>query len=158
VTSAIAVAGPIEVADQLIDLLAPLLAEQRRRWAERCQARGLSVVGFQTLSLLQEREAMPMSRLADELDVAPPNASAIVGRLAERGLVERIADPTDRRIVRVRLTDQGRGLLDEIEEARLERLRRLIGSLDPIQQRRLLRSVRDLVAATRSLGPFPETT
>jgi DNA-binding MarR family transcriptional regulator len=156
VTSATAV-GTTEVADRLIDTLIPLLAEQRRRWAERCQARGLSVVGFQTLSLLQERQAMPMSRLADELDVAPPNASAIVGRLAERGLVERVADPTDRRIVRVRLTDQGRGLLDEIEEARLERLRRLIGALDPTQQRRLLRSVRDLVEATRSLTPFPET-
>ena len=155
-TSATAV-GTTEVADRLIDTLIPLLAEQRRRWAERCQARGLSVVGFQTLSLLQERQAMPMSRLADELDVAPPNASAIVGRLAERGLVERVADPTDRRIVRVRLTDQGRGLLDEIEEARLERLRRLIGALDPTQQRRLLRSVRDLVEATRSLTPFPET-
>jgi 5'-methylthioadenosine phosphorylase len=98
-----------------------------------------------------------MSRLADELDVAPPNASAIIGRLAERGLVERVADPADRRIVRVRLTAQGRGLLDEIEEARLERLRRVIGALDPIQQRRLLRSVSDLVAATRSLGPPPET-
>ena len=153
---AIAVAGPTEVADRLIDILVPLLAEQRRRWAERCQAHGLSVVGFLTLSLLQDREPMPMSRLADELDVAPPNASAIIGRLAERGLVERIADPADRRIVRVRLPFR-RALLDELEARAWSASAAWAARSIPFSSR-LLPLRRDLVAATQALGASPETT
>lgn len=143
--------GP-DIADQLIDALAPLLAQQRRNWAERCQAQGLSVVGFHALALLEEGGPMPMSRLADELDVALPNATGIVGRLAERGLVERGTDPEDRRVVRVGLSAGGRELLNEMEAARIDRLRRLVATMDATQQRRLLRSVGDLVAAVRALG------
>jgi DNA-binding MarR family transcriptional regulator len=141
-----------EIADQLIEAIAPLLAQQRRKWAERCQAHGLSIVGFHALALLEEAGPMPMSHLADELDVSLPNASGIIGRLAERGLVARSADPDDRRVVRVDLSTDGRALLGEMETARIERLRRLIGALDEQRQRRLLASVRDLVAAVETLG------
>jgi DNA-binding MarR family transcriptional regulator len=145
-----------DIADQLIELIAPLLAQQRRKWAERCQAHGLSVVGFHALALLEGTGPMPMSRLAEELDVALPNASGIVGRLAERGLVDRSADPDDRRVVRVGLSTGGRALLGEMEAARVERLRRLVGVLDERSQRRLLESVRDLVSAVDTLGTTTE--
>jgi DNA-binding MarR family transcriptional regulator len=143
-------------AAEIIDALAPLLARQRRRWAARCQAHGLSIVGFQVLALLEEHEAMPMSRLAEELDVALPNATGIVGRMAERGFVERAHDETDRRMVLVSLTDDGRRLIAEMETERRERMTSLIAEMDPTQQRRLLRTVKDLHAAARRLAATEE--
>jgi DNA-binding MarR family transcriptional regulator len=93
-----------------------------------------------------------MSRLAEDLGVALPNATGIVDRLCERGLVERMPDAADRRVVRVCLTDAGRQLVDEMEAGRRERLRRLFGALTPAQQRRLALALRDLAGAAATLA------
>ena len=145
-------------ASQIIEALAPLLAHHRRRWAARCQAYGLSIIGFQVLALLEMHGAIPMSRLAEELDVALPNATGIIKRMAERGLVERAHDDEDRRVVRVDLTDEGRTLIGEMEAGRRQRMTALIGALDASQQRRLLQAVRDLHAAARTLEQHEEPT
>ena len=95
--------GPT-LASELLDELLPLLAQQRHAWAARCHAQGLSMSHFQVLSALELEGPVPMSRLADLLGVALPNATGIVGRMEERGLVERAHDETDRRVVLARLT------------------------------------------------------
>ena len=135
------------VSDDLIDAIAPLLAQQRRKWAERCHAHGLSLMGAHVLALLEMHGPTPMSRLADDLGVALPNATGIIGRLAERGIVDREHADADRRVVLVSLTENGRHLIGEMEEARRGRIRRLVDELDPEQQERLLHAVRDLRAA-----------
>jgi DNA-binding MarR family transcriptional regulator len=134
-------------AGEIIEALAPLLAQHRQRWAARCQAHGLSIVGFQVLALLEMHGGMPMTRLADELGVALPNATGIVGRLVERGIVARADDASDRRRVVVTLTDAGRRVIAEMEEGRRERMSRLLSQLTDEQQQRLLQSVKDLHAA-----------
>jgi DNA-binding MarR family transcriptional regulator len=158
VTTADQAASDTETASEIIDTLAPLLAHHRRRWAARCQAHGLSIIGFQVLALLEMHDAMPMSRLAEELDVALPNATGIVKRMAERGLVERTHDEEDRRVVRVGLTEGGRQLIGEMEAGRRKRMTALIGALDAREQRRLLQAVRDLHAAARTLEQHEEPT
>jgi DNA-binding MarR family transcriptional regulator len=138
-------------APEIIDALAPLLAHHRRSWAARCQARGLSMTGFQVLSLLEMDGALPMSHLAEKIGVALPNATGIVSRMAERGIVERTNDTSDRRVVLVGLTDQGRRLIGEMESVRRDRMTRLFAALDATQQERLLQTVRDLRAAATGL-------
>ncbi|HUF07001.1 MAG TPA: MarR family transcriptional regulator [Candidatus Binatia bacterium] len=139
-------------ADEIVEALAPLLAQQRERWAARCQEHGLSIIGFHVLALLEMHGGVAMSRLAEELDVALPNATGIVGRMADRGLVERTHDEADRRVVRVSLTDASRRLIDEMEAGRRDRMKRLVRTLDERQQRRLLHAVHDLRAAADRLG------
>jgi len=138
-------------AGEIVQALAPLLAQHRHRWAARCQAHGLSIVGFQVLALLEMHGGMPMTRLADELGVALPNATGIVGRLVERGIVARSDDAQDRRRVVVTLTDDGHGLIGEMEEGRRERMSRLFSEMTDDQQQRLLQSVKDLHAAAMRL-------
>ena len=146
--------SPTTVADDLIDALAPLLAQQRQKWAERCHAHGLSLMGAHALALLEMHGPMPMSRLADDLGVALPNATGIVNRLAERGIIDRGHADEDRRVVLVSLNEAGRELIGEMEEARRGRIRRLVEQLDREQQERLLQAVRDLrAAATRVDNP-----
>ena len=145
-------------ADEIIEALAPLLAHQRRSWGARCQAHGLSITGFQVLALLEIHGQMPMSRLADELGVALPNATGIVSRMIERGVVARTHDERDRRVVLATLTEEGRQLIEEMEAARRARMMRLIATLDEAQQERLLHAVRDLHAATLRLRAQDATT
>jgi DNA-binding MarR family transcriptional regulator len=48
------------------------------------------------------------NRLADIADVSPTTTLRWIQRLEEAGLVSKMSSPTDRRIVRVRLTERGR--------------------------------------------------
>lgn len=61
-----------------------------------------------------ERHAASMSHLAAALHVTLPTVTGIVDRLVEHGFVRREEDPSDRRLVVVRLTPAGGDLLDRL--------------------------------------------
>jgi DNA-binding MarR family transcriptional regulator len=65
-------------------------------------------------------EGVTMRTLADELQCDPANATGLVDRLEERGLIERRLDPQDRRVRRVCLTLSGRRTRERVEECFLQ--------------------------------------
>lgn len=86
------------------------------------------------------------SRLARRLQVTAPTMTRTVDSLVERGLVERRADPNDRRTTGLILTDAGRALVDRYQAVIDTRLHELTGRLSPAQQERLLVATGDLTA------------
>jgi len=58
-------------------------------------------------------------------------------RLADRGLIERIPDPHDRRSLLVQLTAEGLDLINRAVEAHLANEQRLIASLSSEQREQL---------------------
>ena len=62
----------------------------------------MSMTHMHVMWLLQHHGDLSMSRLAELLDVSLSNATGIVDRMEERGLVERVRVPDDRRVVLVR--------------------------------------------------------
>jgi len=68
--------------------------------------------------------------LARHLGVGLATVSGIVDRLVAQGLVARAEDPTDRRIRRVELTDEGGALMARLRDAGVDHLRRLMNRLD----------------------------
>ena len=81
-------------------------------------------------------EPKPMSRIADVLQCDNSAVTWITDRLEEKGLVERQADPKDRRVKLLALTDEGRRVRDEIE-SRLAEPPPEIRALSDSEQRRL---------------------
>jgi DNA-binding MarR family transcriptional regulator len=134
-------------ADQIIDLIAPLVGHQRHKWAAQCQAYGLSMLHFQVLAILDADGPTPMSRLAEQLDVGLSNATGIVGRLEERGVVVRVHDETDRRMVLAQLTPDGVEMLRQVEVTRLGNMRQLVEMMSPDEQQTVLDALRLLAAA-----------
>jgi DNA-binding MarR family transcriptional regulator len=90
---------------------------------------GISMTHFHVLTLLRYHDAMPMNRLADALGASMPSTTGIVDRMEERGLVERVRVPDDRRIVLVRPTPAGLDLVDEAELIGSDVFRRALGRL-----------------------------
>jgi DNA-binding MarR family transcriptional regulator len=72
---------------------------------------------------------LSMAGLADRLRLERSSLTGLVDRAHRRGLVERVADGADRRIVRVALTDAGR---DAAARFHTEVSRRLGGLLDEL--------------------------
>lgn len=123
------------------------MARQRHQWAWLCHEHGLSITHLQVITALEAEGALPMSRLAELLDVGLSNATGIIGRMEERGIVERTHDVGDRRVVLAQLTQRGRALISEIEAGRILYLSQLLETMSPDEQANLLAAVRNVVAA-----------
>jgi DNA-binding MarR family transcriptional regulator len=108
---------------------------------------GVSMTHMHVLWMLQHHGDLSMSRMAELLDVSFSSATGIVDRMEERGLVERVRVPDDRRVVLVRISDGGARALDEIEAVRLDRLQAILSHLDGAQLARLAGSFDDMRAA-----------
>ncbi|WP_052702868.1 MarR family winged helix-turn-helix transcriptional regulator [Paenibacillus beijingensis] len=74
-------------------------------------------------------EGMKASDLSQYLRVTSPTVTQQVNVLEARGLLERAADPADRRVVRIRLTEEGLRLTGIAEQAVHENTRSLIAHL-----------------------------
>jgi len=116
--------------DEVLEGLAPMMAYQRRSMMRMWQDRSLSKLNLHVLMLLDHHGPLPMSRLAALVDVSVSNMTGIVDRLEEHGMVERVRDDRDRRLVVVRATPIGVSRCEEVEGLRRAHLRRLIGTLD----------------------------
>lgn len=71
-------------------------------------------------------------------------------RLAEAGLIERVADPNDRRGTRVKLTRRGKTTIDRLLPVHLSNEEQLLAPLSPKQQRTLDDLLRALLANLES--------
>jgi DNA-binding MarR family transcriptional regulator len=115
---------------------------------------GVSMTHMHVMWLLQHHGDLPMSRMADLLDVSFSNATGIVDRMEERGLVERVRVPDDRRVVLVRIAAGGTTALDEIEAVKQDRLQAILGHLDRAQLDRLASALDDIRGAVvAEFGP-----
>ena len=140
------------ITQQVVDELRPVLTHQRHKWAAAWHASGLTMIHFQLLSILDAEGPTAMSRLADAIGAGFSNVTGIVGRLEERGLVTRVHDDADRRIVLAQLTDAGAETLREVEEVRLAHLRALIETMSPDEQRTVLAAARLMTAARQHIA------
>lgn len=59
-------------------------------------------------------EGVKMRTFAERIGASTPYATGIVDRLIKLGLVERLPEPNDRRVVIVHLTDEGRSFLERL--------------------------------------------
>ena len=127
------------------------LSHGRRHMARHWCRQDLSIAHVHALTLLADGP-LSMTRLAEALGVSLPNATGIVGRMAERGLVERTHDELDRRVVHVALSAHGRAAIEEAAETRARRLAAIVEALTPEQQERCLAALRDLRSAAERVG------
>lgn len=117
----------------------------RKRFEQHARGLGLTRSQWHALAYLSRNENISQTGLADLLDLEPITLSRTVDRLVDTGFVERVPDPSDRRVWRLRLTKAGRSKLDQVrapgDKTRAETLEgiseadraRLIGTLSAMR-------------------------
>jgi DNA-binding MarR family transcriptional regulator len=115
--------------------------------SERVLRRGLSMAQLHILYTLQRSGEMPMSRLAEMLNVSLSNATGLIDRIEERGYVERTRVPEDRRVVKIRVTAEGLRMLEEIDALSDELLRDVLGRIGPSKLGGVAQAVTELRSA-----------
>jgi DNA-binding MarR family transcriptional regulator len=136
-----------ELLDGVVGELQEMVGMMRCAGTGRMVKSGISMTHLHILWLLEHHGDLTMGRLAELVDVSLSNASGLIDRMEERGLVERIRVPDDRRVVLVRCSPEGARMRDEIEAIKQDQMRSILGNLDRDQLARLLGAVGDLRGA-----------
>jgi DNA-binding MarR family transcriptional regulator len=94
--------------------------------------------------------------LAEEMSFSLAGASRSIDALHQRGLVERREDEHDRRMKRVRITDEGRELLRGLNEMRVALLSQFVQDIPDDQRRALLDALSPIVEREEIAAFRPE--
>ncbi|MEA2178685.1 MAG: hypothetical protein QOG77_1982 [Solirubrobacteraceae bacterium] len=98
---------------------------------------GLTQTEASVLFSTARRGPVRMSELARDEDLNPTMLSRVVAGLVERGLLERVQDPADRRAVIVQATDTAAKLRKQVLRARTDVLAGRLERLSPEEARAL---------------------
>jgi DNA-binding MarR family transcriptional regulator len=110
-----------EIAANLAKLY-PLLKQKLIKPGTDFQKFGISGSTLRMLFVLEDLGALLASELAEHMGISLPNTVPIVRRLEERDFVERVHEKTDRRRVRIAITDRGLRFLKEVHETKTKDL------------------------------------
>jgi MarR family transcriptional regulator, organic hydroperoxide resistance regulator len=95
-----------------------IMKRSLRHIASVVQKYDLSFGQLGTLMRLQATGASSVTTIAENANLSLAAASHMVNRLVERGLLERREDPDDRRQKRVTISEVGRALIQDFDDAR----------------------------------------
>ncbi len=120
------IAPDLELAARLRLAVTRLSRRLRQQAAE-----GLTPSQNSALSTIERDGPLTPSDLATLERVQRPTATRVLGVLAERGLVTREADVTDRRVARLKITREGAALLKRGRSRKNAYLARHLRDLEP---------------------------
>ena len=100
---------------------------------------GISLSQLRALEVLLRHGALRSGELATHLRITPRSATEVVDALVDRGLVERRADPADRRATQVAPTDDGVELGRAVRSTRAAEADRVFATLDDADRAELAR-------------------
>lgn len=75
---------------------------------------GLTVSQFDVIATLGDTEGMTCKQLSDKTLVTKGTLTGVLDRLEEKGLIERVPSPQDRRVTIIRLTSKGEKKFREV--------------------------------------------
>jgi MarR family transcriptional regulator for hemolysin len=94
----------LDFEDDLLILLSDVARHMRTYGNQLAQQHGMTFAQLTILARLEGESELSQNELAAITELAPMTVARLVDRLEELGLVERCADPKDRRMWRLRLT------------------------------------------------------
>ncbi len=126
----------------------------RRMRQESSLGHSLTQIGI--LATLDRGGPTTLGDLAATERVAPPTITKAVATLVDEGLVEKVADPDDRRVCRAVLTPDGRHDVARMRSQRDAWLATRLATLAPDDQDRITQLVPILEALADDSAPNPE--
>lgn len=132
-------------------LLHDAARSMRHAFDARARKLGTTRAQWRTLLYVARNQGATQSELADAMDVERISAGRMVDRLVEAGLIERRADPADRRVWRLHLLPAAHDLVDRLTELGREIERQALDALPPAERDQFLDQLSRLGASLRAM-------
>jgi DNA-binding MarR family transcriptional regulator len=128
----------------LAAMLAPLIRELMAAEMPVLNEYGLSMWGYTVLLALDESPVRTQAALAEAIGADKTRIIPVLDELQEQGYIERRADPDDRRVRLLEITDSGRAIKDNVQTAIQRNEERWLQTLSPDDRRVFLRVLQQL--------------
>ncbi|MDZ4265899.1 MAG: MarR family transcriptional regulator [Mycobacterium sp.] len=126
----------------LAAMLAPLLRELITAEGPVLAAHGLTMWGYVVLSTLDQGSIRTQAALAEAINADKTRIIPTLDDLQDRGYISRSADPDDRRVRLLAITDAGRAVKDAAQSEIQRGEERWLAELSPDERRVFLRALR----------------
>jgi DNA-binding MarR family transcriptional regulator len=90
---------------------------------------GQQAAQYRVLGVLMKAGPLPMSEVGKRLYISKPYMTVLVDTLIAQSLVERRSDPSDRRIIQIAITSQGKSHLKQSVNLYKKDLKEILSSL-----------------------------
>jgi DNA-binding MarR family transcriptional regulator len=97
---------------------------------------------FDALLQLIKNGDLTISELSNRMFLACSTITDLIDRMEKNGLVERVRDTRDRRVVRIRVLDKGNSLIDEVLDARRMYLDAVLSDVTPDRESHLISALK----------------
>lgn len=118
----------------------------RTRADQRARTHGATRAQWVILSRLERQPGQTQNDLAEIIEVEPITVARLIDRLEARGLVERRADPKDRRVWRLHLTPAAAPVLRDIHRYKRELRDEITEGVDPATLEKLIEGLLQMKA------------
>lgn len=125
--------------------LAQLGSHATALFAQRMAELDLTPAQAGLLRMLAATPGRSQRELAEDLRMPPSRFVPFIDELDERGLIERLKNPNDRRLHAVHLTDAGGAMLEEIAKAAAAHERQLCVGLSSEERKQTLELLNHIV-------------
>lgn len=116
------------------------------------EAEGVTLPQLRTLVLVATRPETNASAVATALNIHPSNATRMIDRLVQAGLLNRHDSTVDRRHLQLTLTAAGSRLVGDVMEHRRTAFMRILRQMAPADRRRLTRALQQFATAAGEPG------
>ena len=125
-------------------MLAPLIREMIAAELPVLEAHGLSMWGYGVLLALDRSAIRTQAALAEAIGADKTRIIAILDELQQNGLIERVADPEDRRARLLAITKDGRRVKEATQAAIQRGEERWLGTFSATDRAVFLRVLQEL--------------
>ncbi len=119
----------IDTDREIRELLGKICAQSRRNFEGALRSLKIHVGQALALCQLWNEEGLTQVQLSEKMGCEPPTVTNMVKKLEEYGLITRVPDKNDARVVRVYLTDKGRALKEPVMQIWQEQQKSLLNGL-----------------------------
>jgi len=109
----------------------------------------ISALHFEIMKLLHESGTLHVAEIGEKLQIARPQMTHLIDKLVDVGIAERQIDETDRRMIKIVLTDKGKATVDERESNMRKAIRETLSCLTSEELEDVsasLRTLRDILS------------
>lgn len=152
----------VHVVNKEVDALMEVITElgRIRSFRDPLAGAGVELTPPQVHAMLWLGMEGPLSHstLGQRAGCSAPSTTGLVDRLEKQGLVERVRDLDDRRVVLVQLTGKGEQVSAHLRGFFRERMQTVLGALSPSDRQALVgiaRRLRDAMVQQHAAGPSP---
>lgn len=122
---------------------------------EETQAHGITPVQYAALFAARRHPGLDQRTLAATIGFDTSTIGGVIDRLERRGLIERQASPTDRRVRLLQVTHAGETLLEQVTPGMLKAQQRILAPLPAADRPQFVAMLKCVVDANNELSRAP---